>query len=236
MPRSRSRSHKKDDDCNFLSWYNCQAQYLLELKNLIQPANALEVNSVNYVIDYNYTNPESSPTVFQMFTKPLLGTPFDNLSLTVQENIYDARTYCSNPTKIGLSYYTVSLFALDNTYTIFQGPYQATNIFTIGDVTYTIYKSGILQQKLSGAFNGLNYLLVGPTGVYPVSVSIVTENVTGINIETANGKNFISNVVNINNISGICSGTSYTEYSISYTNANLRERRKPPSPPPPRPN
>jgi len=234
MPRSRSRSDKKDD-CNFISWYNCQPQYLLNLQNLLQPPNALEVNTVNYIVDYRYTDPESSPTVFQLNSTPLLGSAQENITLTVEEKIYDARNYCTNPTVIGKSYYTVTLFAQDDTYTLFEGPFEASNIFTIGDVTYTIYKSGILQQTLSGAYNGNNYLLIGPTGVYPIDVSIVTENVTAINIETADGKSFISDVVNINNVSGICNNIAYTEYSIAYANGSLRERRKPP-PRPRRPN
>jgi hypothetical protein len=232
MPRSRSNK-KESKECDFISWYYKQPQYLLNLEKLLSPANALQVNTVNYVVDYNYTDSQSSPTVLKLNTTPLLGSAKDNLTLTVQENIYDARNYCVTPTKIGLSYYTVTLFAQDSTYTVFQGPYEATNIFTIGDITYTIYKSGILQQTLSGAYNGTNYLLTGPSGVYPTSVSIVTENVTGINIDTPNG-NFISDVVNINNISGICNSISYTEYSISYANGSIRERKKPPPPPPPR--
>ena len=233
MPRSRSRSNKKDD-CNFISWFYNQPQTLLNLEKLLQPRNALELNTVNYVVDYNYNNTESSPTVIQLFTKPLLGSLEDNISLTVEENIYDARNYCTSPTKIGTSYYTVSLFAKDSTYTVFEGPYEATNIFTIGDVTYTIYKSGILQQTLSGAYNGSNYLLIGPTGVYPMDVSIVTENVTAISIETAQGVNLISNAVNINNTSGVCNGISYTEYSIAYASGSLREKKMPSPPPPPR--
>ena len=236
MPRSksRSRSEKKDEDCNFISWYYNQPQYLLNLEKLLQPRNALELNTVNYVVDYNYNNAESSPTVIQLFTRPLLGSVEDNISLTVEEKIYDARNYCTSPTVIGKSYYTVSLFAKDSTYTVFQGPYEATNIFTIGDITYTIYKSGILQQTLSGVYNGLNYLLIGPTGVFPTDISIITENVTAINIETANGQSFISDAVNINNVSGTCNGISFTEYSISYANGSIRERKMPPPPPPPR--
>lgn len=234
MPRSKSNK-KESKGCDFISWYYNQPQYLLNLEKLLQPANALEVNTVNYVVDYRYTDPESSPTVVQLQPKSVYGgSVASNITLSVEENIYDARNYCSNPTKIGLSYYKVSLFAADSTYTVFEGPYEATNIFTIGDITYTIYKSGILQQTLSGAYNGSNYLLTGPTGVYPIDVSIVTENVTAINIETANGQSFISDAVNINNTSGICNGYAYTEYSISYANGSIRERKMPPPPPPPR--
>jgi len=212
-----------DDDCNFNDWYySCRP---VSNQNINPVPN---IQSVNYIIDYDIFNTQTPPIVYAPATNnPLV------ITFTERQPIYDARTYCSSSTNpsIGYSYYEGSLYPTGETNT-FEGQYTATNIFTLTGFTYTIYKVGILRQVLSGTYDGTNY---GVT-VFPIEggATIVTENVTGINIIQPNGKSSTSNAVKINNRSGVCSATGvpYTEYSIAYDASTLVQRPPPPPAPP----
>lgn len=212
------------NNCDFTTWYySCRPG--ITSQNLNPPP--INIQSVNYIIDYDNLGSANPPILYAQITN----NP-DVIVFDLKQPIYDARVYCDSPinTPIGSSYYTATLYPTETPDT-FEGPYNASNIFTLNDFTYTIYKVGILRQTLSSAYDGTNY----GTTVFPIQggVTIVTENVTGINILQPDGSSFTTNAVKINNVSGFCAvtGIAYTEYAIAYDASSLVQRPPPPRPP-----
>jgi hypothetical protein len=238
-------SHDKDhceaddhEDYDFVKWF-CNdplANLVLKLQNQSMTAPVPRPTTVQYIVNYS-----ELPSVFYTFpvnVPPNSPQPTNLKSFFLQHNIYNPNTYnctlaaagANDSISIGQSYYTGNLTFVSGT--TYEGPYNATNLFTLNGVIYTIYKTGILQQVYTNNTS---------TG-FPTSTTIVTENVTGIDLQFSNGKNLISNAVDISNQTIFCGGSNpfasagnttgntYTLYSIQYEPASLRDR----PPPPPR--
>jgi len=239
-------SHNKDhceaddqEDYDFVKWF-CNdplANLVLKLQNQSMTPPPPRPTTVQYIVNYSEV-----PSAFNLFNNtpvyPNASATSNLKSFFLQHNIYNPSTYnCTlaaagtpNSLAIGQSYYTGNLTFVSGT--TYEGPYNATNLFTLNGVTYTIYKTGILQQV---------YTSTGANG-FPTTTTIVTENVTGIDLQFSNGKNLISNAVDISNQTIFCGGSNpfasagnttgntYTLYSIQYEPASLRDR----PPPPPR--
>ena len=197
---------------------------------------------VTYIVNYSET-----PKVFQLYdTTPVQfpnpsSLPTNNvlLSFFLLHNIYNPDNYfCADATgipndakAIGLSYYNGSVVPIAPNSNTFQGPYSATNRFVKDGTTYTIYKTGILQQT----YEEIDGALV------PFSTQIITENVTGINVVLPSGLDTFCNTVAISNTNVSCSdspnpaGNNYTLYGIKYALINVRPQPPPPTPPTPPP-
>ena len=135
----------------------------------------------------------------------------------------------NNALSIGKSYYNGNVKPIASGSSTYQGPYTVTNRFVKAGTTYTIYKTGILQQT----YTKINGVMV------PTNTKIITENVTGIDVLTPSGVDTICNTVAISNTNINCTsmsphpaGNNYTLYSVQYSPSNVIPRLPPPTPPP----
>lgn len=235
MPPGSRKSSKK----NFVDWYFSSQGPVPQELICEQTTSPNVTNTVTYIINYSET-----PEVFQLYdTTPVnfpnpSSSPTDNVlvSFFLVHNVYNPDNYsCSDATgtpddflAIGKSYYVGNVIPIISGSSTYQGPYSVTNRFVKQGITYTIYKTGILQQT---------YETIGGTLV-PLSTKIITENVTGIDVTLPSGEDFICNTVSINNTDVFCSfstnpaGNNYTFYSLQYTSSALIPRPPRPTPPP----
>lgn len=223
----------ENEDYDFVKWF-CNdplANLVLKLqKQTLTPSPSI----VQYIVNYAET-----PVAFNIFTQTASGIPSfptdQLLSYYLQHYIYDPNTYnCLNATgtpnaaiAIGQSYYTININLVPGQTTLYQGPYAATNRFVINGITYTIYKNGILSQTYT------------PGNPVPSAIQIITENVSGIDVNFSDGNDFISHAVEISNQTVSCGGNNglnsqgngYTIYTIQYDSASLMRKLPPPPPP-----